>query len=90
MAESDQDIPGCLLSELPVGARLLVRCKSDWRIAAVSARHDERIVLTIASPTGRSYRRSCPAETTVLMDGRLPVIGDGIWRDEFARYDVRW
>lgn len=78
------------LRELPIGARVIIRCKFDWRSAAVSAQREERTVLTIASPTGRRYRKSCPAETIVEMDGILPVIGDGSWREKFVKYDGRW
>ncbi len=78
------------LRELPVGARVIIRCKFDWRSAAVSAQREERVVLTIASPTGRRYRKSCPPETPVEMDGIVPVIGDGAWRETFVKYDCRW
>lgn len=80
----------CSLGELPVGARLLIRCKSDWRSAAVSSRREQRTVLTIASPGGRTYRKSCDSDTEIVFFGTLPVIGIGNWRDGFARYDGRW
>ncbi|MBK7705308.1 MAG: hypothetical protein IPJ30_05885 [Acidobacteria bacterium] len=78
------------LCELPVGARVIIRCKHDWRSAAISRLGEERVVLTIASPTGRNYRKSCPAETFVDLAGTLPVIGEGPWRESFVRYDYRW
>lgn len=80
----------CLLRELPVGARLIIRCKKDWRWAAVSALREQRVVLTIASPTGRNYRKSCPAETPVFLNGTLALIGEGIWREDIVKYDRRW
>jgi len=78
------------LGELPIGARLVIRCKSDWRSAAVSARREQRIVLTIASPGGRTYRKSCAPDTEIVFVGTLPVIGTGNWREGFVRYDGRW
>ncbi len=86
----DTEPKTCELRELPIGARVVVRCKFDWRTAAVSAQREERVVLTIASPTGRTYRKSCPVETMVMISGALPVIGDGDWREKFVKYDVRW
>jgi hypothetical protein len=78
------------LSELPTGARLIVQCKNDWRTAVVSAVLDEAVVLQICSPTGRTYRKKCSAETFVQIEGAIPVLGEGFWKETFAKYDVRW
>ena len=81
------------LDQLPIGSRLLVRSKTDWRFAAVSKIADERIVLTVCSPTGRTYRLRREFDTAVAIDGSIPVLLHDVaenWRDNFSRYDVRW
>lgn len=81
------------LASLPIGSRLVVRSRTDWRFAAVSKIADERIVLTVCSPTGRTYRLRREMDTVVAFDGIIPfLIHDEKenWRDNFTRYDVRW
>lgn len=80
------------LGSLPLGARLILRCRKDWRAAAVAAREVElgRVVLSVASPSGHTYRLRRPADAPLTLDGPLPVLGEGTWRAAFARYDLRW
>ncbi len=78
------------LNTLPIGAKLLVRCKSDWRMAVVSANFEGKITLQICSPKGRTYRKRCAAETFIVYDGAIPLLGEGVWRDELVKYDFRW
>ncbi|CAN5322662.1 hypothetical protein BH10ACI2_BH10ACI2_14020 [soil metagenome] len=81
------------LDELPTGSRLIVRSKTDWRFAAVSKIVDERVVLTVCSPTGRNYRLRRDVASEVFMEGLIPVLaGDepDDWRDNFGTYDHRW
>lgn len=78
------------LCELPVGSRLIIQCKNDWRMAVVSSVFEENVVLQICSPKGRTYRKKCTAETFVYFDGAIPFLGEGIWKDTFAKYDFRW
>lgn len=78
------------LDSLPIGARLIVQCKKDWRTAVVSAIREERVVLTISSPSGRTYRKACAAETVIEFDGAFHLLGAGVWRESFAAYDFRW
>ena len=80
------------LGELPVGVRLLLQTKRDWRIAVVSriSEEKERVTLMVCSPTGRTYRKSCAIETPVNFDGAIPFLGEGVWRDTLAKYDFRW
>ena len=80
------------LGALPLGARLILRCRKDWRAAAVCAFELEfgRVVLSVASPSGHTYRLRRPADAPLSLDGPLPVLGEGIWRACFARYDLRW
>lgn len=90
---SVEDAPrAATLGALPVGARLILRCRADWRAATVAAYEPDaaRVVLNVASPNGHTYRVRRPAEATLTHDGHLPVLGEGQWRAGLARYDVRW
>lgn len=80
------------LGSLPVGARLILRCRADWRTATVASFEPDlaRVVLNVASPGGHTYRVRRPADTALAYDGPLPVLGEGQWRAGLARYDVRW
>ena len=83
------------LGSLPLGARLVLRCRKDWRTAAVAAfEHDlERVVLTVASPSGHNYRVRRPADSPLAFDGAIPILSDrgpDVWRVSLARYDARW
>ena len=81
------------LASLPVGSRLLVRSRTDWRFAAISRKVDERIVLTVCSPSGHTYRLRRTTDTILVRDGLLYILpyasNDG-WRQNFGRYDLRW
>ena len=78
------------LGSLPVGARLVLRCRADWRAATVSAFEAGRVVLNVASPTGHTYRVRRPSDSPLAFDGGIPVLGEGCWRAGLARYDLRW
>ena len=80
------------LGSLPVGARLILRCRADWRAATVAAfdAATARVVLSVASPGGHTYRVRRPADSPLAHDGHFPVLGEGCWRAALARYDVRW
>ena len=81
------------LGEFPVGFRLLVRSKKDWRFAVVSRKTEEFISLSIASPTGYNYRIRRTADLEIAYDGRIPfLLADhaDTWRDNFSGYDTRW
>jgi hypothetical protein len=80
------------LGSLPVGARLILRCRADWRAATVAAYEAElgRVILNVASPKGGTYRVRRPADVSLSFDGHVPLLGEGHWRAGFARYDVRW
>ncbi len=81
------------LNNLSVGSRLVVRSRDDWRPAAVSKMSDERVVLTVCSPTGRTYRLSREPNAPICVEGRVPVLvhdrADD-WRVNFGRFDIRW
>jgi len=81
------------LDQLAIGSRLLVRSKTDWRFAAISKIVDERVVLTVCSPKGGTYRLRRESDTVVISDGILYILPyecEDTWRDNFGRYDVRW
>lgn len=70
-----------------------MRSKKDWRFAAVSKIVDQRIVLTVCSPSGYTYRLRREFDTVIAIHKNVPVlVGDETenWRDNFCRYDVRW
>ena len=82
-----------LLGSLPTGARLILRCRADWRAATVASFEPDlgRVVLNVASPGGHTYRVRRPADSELNVDGPFHVLGPkGSWRACFARYDLRW
>jgi hypothetical protein len=59
----------------------------------VSRVADDRIVLTICSPSGRTYRIRRDVNCELIFEGRIPILKyDPVenWRDNFSRYDHRW
>jgi hypothetical protein len=81
------------LQSLPIGARLLVRSKKDWRTAAVSKVVEDKIVLTVCSPTGRTYRLWRELNAEIFFEGTVPILKPDLeedWRENFSLYDSRW
>lgn len=78
------------LGSLPLGSRLILRSRKDWRTAAIVAVNVDRITLSVASPTGHTYRMYRPHDSPLVYDGSIPLLGEGEWRFCLARYDVRW
>lgn len=78
------------LGSLPVGARLILRCRKDWRDACIAAISEEEITLSVGSPSGHTYRVRRPPDSPLSLDGSIPVLGEGSWRNLRARYDLRW
>jgi hypothetical protein len=78
------------LGSLPVGARLVLRCRKDWRDATVAAVSPEAITLSVGSPSGHTYRVRRPNDSLLFLDGSIPVLGEGCWRAGRVHYDVRW
>ena len=89
---SQTDAATTTLGSLPSGARLVLRCRKDWRVAAVAFKDLEaaRVVLSVGSPSGHTYRLRRPFDAPLNLDGPIPVLGEGPWRAGLARYDVRW
>ena len=78
------------LASLPLGGRLIMRCRKDWRLATVVAILPDKITLTVSSPSGHTYRVRRPHDAQLSFDGTIPLLGEGAWRTGLARYDVRW
>ncbi len=81
------------LASIPLGGRLLVRSKKDWRVAVVSRIAEDQITISVASPTGYNYRLRRSIDATISFDGRIPFLvieESDTWRDNFSAYDVRW
>lgn len=81
------------LGALPVGSRLLIRSKKNWRFAVVSRKTEEFVSISVASPTGYNYRLKRGVELSLEFDGAIPILvsveADG-WRENFSPYDFRW
>ena len=81
------------LNSLPVGARLLIRSKTDWRSAVVSQFDAEKATLIVCSPSGRTYRLRRTLEAEIIFDGLIPILkiqSEEDWRENFTKYDFRW
>ncbi len=81
------------LGQLPVGCRLLVRSKKNWRFAVVARKTEEFISISVASPTGYNYRLRRAAELEVSGNGPIPCLiskENDMWQENFSSYDQRW
>lgn len=81
------------LRELPIGARLLIRSKTDWRSAVVCRQSEEKATLAVCSPSGRTYRLHRNLECEIIFDGSFPILkieSIDSWRENFTKYDCRW
>src|SRR5690349_10389081 len=59
------------LNDIPVGGRLLVRSKKDWRVAVVARKTEEFVSISIASPSGYNYRIRRDADQQIFLDGLI-------------------
>jgi hypothetical protein len=83
----------CTLAALPLGARLILRCRKDWRTATVVAIAPDCVTLSVCSPSGHTYRLRRPLDAPLNFDGAIPLLGTlnpAGWRVALARYDARW
>ncbi len=81
------------LANIPLGGRLLVRSKTDWRVAVVCGIAEDKITISVASPTGYNYRLRRASDAPVELDGKIPFLNIDPaepWRENFTSYDVRW
>jgi hypothetical protein len=78
---------------MPLGGRLLVRSKKDWRVAVVSRISEEGITLSVASPRGTNYRLRRMADAELAFYGKIPFLtseSEDAWHENFSSYDSRW
>ena len=81
------------LRDLPIGARILIRTKKDWRAAVISYFTEEKVTLLVCSPSGRTYRLNRDSTTILFFEGKIPLIKIELeenWRENFTKYDFRW
>jgi hypothetical protein len=81
------------LAQLPPGARLVLRCRKDWRTASIASIEPDCVRLNVASPTGHTYRVRRPLDSLLTFDGSIPILSDrdsSGWRVTLAHYDSRW
>lgn len=81
------------LRDLPIGARLIIRSKIDWRVAVISKVDEEKATLIVCSPLGRTYRLRRLLDAEIIFDGKIPILKSEIeenWRENFSKYDWRW
>jgi hypothetical protein len=81
------------LASIPLGGRLLIRSKKDWRVAVVSRISEDKITISVASPGGHCYRLRRPIDAEIIFDGGIPFLKmDSMetWRENFSSYDSRW
>ncbi len=83
-----------ILGLLPIGGRLIVRSKKDWRVAVISRITPEKVTLIVCSPFGRTYRLHRKIDCEIIYDGRIAVLkcdsSEDSWRENFTKYDFRW
>lgn len=94
MIEADSTITenSMTLGDLVVGFRVLFKSKKEWRSAVVTRKSDEFVSLSVASPSGYSYRIRRQSNLSIKFDGDVPLIatrGDR-WRESLSKYDPRW
>lgn len=81
------------LANIPLGGRLLIRSKTNWRVAVVSRITEEHVTISVASPRGSCYRLRRPIDAEIGHDGGIPFLKfecEDAWRENFSAYDVRW
>jgi len=81
------------LRELPVGTRLIIRTRKDWRSAVISRTGERDVALRVCCSSGRTYWTRRDSEMFVLKEEnifRLETIAEDDWRTNFARFETRW
>lgn len=81
------------LANIPLGGRLLIRSKTNWRVAVVSRITEEHVTISVASPRGSCYRLRRPIDSEIELDGGIPFLkfeSAEAWRENFSPYDLRW
>lgn len=81
------------LSQIPIGGRLMVRSRVDWRTAVVAKHGEEKTTLAVASASGRCYRIYRSLDSLVTCDGNIAVLyseRSEPWKENMLRLDSRW
>lgn len=81
------------LGDLPLGGRILVRSKTEWRNAAIARIGDERISISVESRRGRTYKIFRHPETEVAKESAFFYLVCGEepnWKLNFLSPDRRW
>lgn len=84
-----------ILGELPTGSRLVLRCRKDWREAVVSQFYEDKVVLSVASASGKTYRVRRKTDLPLILEGKIPILTEAEceeleWRENLIKYDSRW
>lgn len=83
-----------ILGQLPIGARLILRCRKDWREAVVSQFYEDKAILTVVSASGKTYRVRRQIDLPLVFEGKIPILTDHCeeleWRENLVKYDSRW
>ncbi len=56
----------------------------------MAEKEPERVTLVVNAPSGRAYRIRRAVDLALSYDGEVPVLGEGEWRLNFVRADLRW
>ena len=81
------------LRELPVGTRLLLRTRKDWRSAVISRTGETDVALRVCCSSGRTYWTKRDCETAVILEQnilRVETLTKEDWRENFAKFETRW
>jgi hypothetical protein len=83
-----------VLGDLTTGSRLILRCRNDWREAVISRFGAERVILTVASASGKNYRVCRKINLPLRFEGTIPILSENCdeteWRENLIKYDWRW
>jgi hypothetical protein len=80
------------VGDLPTGTRVVIRSRTDWRTGAIARSNDEKVTVSVASPSGRNYR--IRLEKSIRVNTREPIYiipkgSDVDWLSVFCEYDDR-
>ena len=89
-----ESVTNSTLGSLPIGARLVLRCRKDWREAVVAQFQNDKVVLQVVAVSGKTYRVRRPPESVIIFDGRIPILNTDCdefeWRENLIKSDSRW
>ena len=82
-----------MLSDLPLGGRLLIRSRTNWRVGVIASIAVDVITISVASPKGRNYKIRRDPQNSIAITKGFCFLGEGKveeWTENFAIYDPRW